>query len=59
MSLLETQDPVSPIGSMSLGGICVLVGDYYDTILYNTLDIKIQECDSLDAIKYKVVKSFM
>ncbi len=28
MSLLETQDPVSPIGSMPQGGICVLVGNH-------------------------------
>ncbi len=33
MSLLETQDPFSPIGSMSQGGICVLVGDHYNTML--------------------------
>ncbi len=35
MYLLETQDPGSPIDSMSQGGICVLVGDtmvlYYIT----------------------------
>ncbi len=33
MSLLETEDLVSPIGSMSQGGICVLVGDHYDTMV--------------------------
>ncbi len=33
MSLLETQDPVSPMGSMFQGVICVLVGDRYDTIV--------------------------
>ncbi len=33
MSLLETQDPASPIGSMSQGGICVLVGHHYDTMV--------------------------
>ncbi len=33
MSLPETQDPVSPIGSMSQGGICVLVGHHYNTMV--------------------------
>ncbi len=33
MSLLETQEPVSPIGSMSQGGICVFVADYYNTMV--------------------------
>ncbi len=33
MSLLETQDPVSPIGSMSQWGIYVLVGNHYDTMV--------------------------
>ncbi len=28
-------------------------------ILYNTLNCKIQECDSFSAFKYKVFKSFM
>ncbi len=33
MSVLETQDPVSAIGSMSEGGICVLEGNHYDTMV--------------------------
>ncbi len=38
MSLLETQDPVSPIGSMSQGGMSVLVEDHYDTMeLYDII----------------------
>ncbi len=32
---------------------------YNGAILYNTLNSKIQECDSLGAFKYKVLKSFM
>ncbi len=32
---------------------------YNGAILYNTLNSKIQECDSLGAFKYKVFKSFM
>ncbi len=33
ISLLETQAPIGPIGSMSQGGICVLVGDHYNTMV--------------------------
>ncbi len=32
---------------------------YNGAILYNTLNSKIQECDSLGTFKYKVYKSFM
>ncbi len=32
---------------------------YNGAILYNTLNSKIQECDSLGAFKYKFFKSFM
>ncbi len=32
---------------------------YNGAILYNTLNSKIQECDSLGAFKYKVFQSFM
>ncbi len=44
------------IGSMSQGGICVLVGNHYDTMVLYYI---IQECDSLGAFEYKVFKSFM